>query len=323
MAWPAEALHGLGHDIRVFTPGVQEHLPISDLGDRIKLLAEPDFDVIIVQRPLQDTWWKALQAFRDAGVRVVVDLDDDLWALRADHVGYWHVHPKTSPDHNWTWVAKAMRHADTVTVTTEALRQRCLRFCDDVRVVPNGVPAAYLSIEPVDHDGVVVGWPGDPGTHPGDLGVLGPSIRQLVERTGARFNVIGIGDGVDRILGVDVDVYPWVPMNEYPAALTTFDVGVVPLLDHPFNQSKSWLKGLEMAAVGVPFVASPTGPYRLLAEEGAGLLADKPKHWLAHLTRLVNDPDERAQVAAAGRQVAARWTIEARAGMWADAWLKP
>ncbi len=34
-------------------------------------------------------------------------------------------------------------------------------------------------------------------------------------------------------------------------------VGIAPLVDRPFNRSKSWIKGLEYSAFGLPFVASP------------------------------------------------------------------
>ena len=62
----------------------------------------------------------------------------------------------------------------------------------------------------------------------------------------------------------------------YTSSVAELGVGLVPLLDSAFNRAKSWLKGLEYAALGVPFVASPTPEYVKLAGLGAGLLADDP-----------------------------------------------
>jgi hypothetical protein len=98
------------------------------------------------------------------------------------------------------------------------------------------------------------------------------------------------------------------------------DVGIVPLEDTDFNAAKSRLKGLEMAAVGVPFVASPRDEYQRLHRLGAGLLADRPRDWRRHLTRLVRDGDYREELADRGRAVAAAETYENHADRWWAAW---
>jgi glycosyltransferase involved in cell wall biosynthesis len=98
------------------------------------------------------------------------------------------------------------------------------------------------------------------------------------------------------------------------------DVGLVPLADNAFNRAKSWLKGLEMAAVGVPFVATPTEQYRALHAEGMGLLAESPRQWEGLVKRLVRDEGYRAEQAWQGRERAERWTVEANAERWVDAW---
>lgn len=82
----------------------------------------------------------------------------------------------------------------------------------------------------------------------------------------------------------------------------------------------SWLKSLEMAAVGVPWVASPTPEYRRLHELGCGALARKPKEWLRELRRLIADPALRQERSETGRQVAAGLTVEGHAWRWAEQW---
>jgi hypothetical protein len=76
----------------------------------------------------------------------------------------------------------------------------------------------------------------------------------------------------------------------------------VPLSKCAFNEFKSNLKGLEMAASGNPFVASPTESYIELHAHGAGELARKPKDWHRALDRL-RDPEERALAGKRARQV--------------------
>jgi hypothetical protein len=110
------------------------------------------------------------------------------------------------------------------------------------------------------------------------------------------------------------------PFAEYPAEVARLDVGMAPLADTAFNRGKSALKPLEMAALGVAFVASPLPEYARLAELGAGDLAGRPRHWVATLRRLLTDDEYRAERAGRGREVAARLTYEAHADGWAVAW---
>ena len=59
----------------------------------------------------------------------------------------------------------------------------------------------------------------------------------------------------------------------------------------PSNDAKSDLKGLEYAASGIPFVASPSRPYRQLADDWGDCvrLANKPADWVKHLRRLLDE----------------------------------
>jgi hypothetical protein len=76
-----------------------------------------------------------------------------------------------------------------------------------------------------------------------------------------------------------------------------------------------------MAAVGVPWVASPRPEYRRLREQlGVGLLAKDPGDWYRQLKLLTGDDALRADMSAKGRAAAADWTIEGNAWRWWEAW---
>jgi hypothetical protein len=97
--------------------------------------------------------------------------------------------------------------------------------------------------------------------------------------------------------------------------LFTFDIGLVPLSDVPFNQAKSAIKGLEYASAGVPFIASDLDEYRSLHDGGIGLLAKKTRHWFAHIERL-RDPVERAEQARLVRERVEAHDIRYGVKMW-------
>ena len=109
----------------------------------------------------------------------------------------------------------------------------------------------------------------------------------------------------------------------YPHQVADLDVGLVPLADNAFNRAKTWLKGMEYAALGVPFVASPRAEYLRLGYEvmpTVRLAGDGAGPWREQLTFLLTEPDARAAIADANREAVAALTYENHADRWWDAW---
>lgn len=318
MRWPAEALAAEGHDVHLHEGLPAQWVDTPD-GPRVVGCEPVDCDVVVFQRPLQRALADVIPHLQAQGVAVVVEIDDDFSAVPIRNVSFHHVHPKLSPDRNFQHLQRACAQADLVTCTTPALARRYAKH-GRVRVLPNCVPRRYLDIQPV--DSLSVGWSGSVDTHPDDLEVTRGAIGRVCADIGVPFRVVGTGKGVRERLGLrdPVEACGWVPIDDYPAKVAELGVGIVPLSQSKFNQAKSWLKGLEMAAVGVPFVAAPTEDYRRLHAEGAGWLAERPRQW-EHLVRLLlANGGAREELAALGRQTAGRWTVEANAWRWWEAW---
>jgi len=262
----------------------------------------------------------------------VVEVDDDFTRIDPRNVAHDACDPRTSPDRNYQHLLRACAQADLVTVSTAALAGRFASH-GRVAVVPNCVPAAYLS-EPNRRifsgrdwqpgTKVRVGWAGSVETHPGDLEATGGALGTVLRELGgvASCHIVGTGRGVKDALRLTAEPSStgWMPLEHYPKALAQLDVGIVPLRACAFNRAKSWLKGLEMAACGVPFVASPLPEYERLATLGAGVLASNSRQWAEQLRTFVTRPDVRAECAAKGRAVAKHYTIEANAHRWWEAW---
>lgn len=312
----------------------------------------PDADVVVLQRPLTRHLLDVVRFLQAAGKAVVIEVDDDFQTIDPANIAFRTVHPKYSPERNWQILAEACRLADMVTVTTPALAARYGRH-GRVRVIPNMVPSSYLHVLPDPHDGIRVGWTGTIDTHPRDLQVTRGAVARTLRRHDLRFHLIGSGryrprdpvsglEYIDPATGAPLEVVDdrlvaalgladgqgfahtggWLPLEKYPKAVAELDIGVVPLEAGAFNEAKSYLKGLEFAAVGRPFIATPTGPYRELAAGGIGLLAGRPREWEQHLDRLIRDEDYRLELGDANRRkVAAGHVIENNLGRWIDAWV--
>lgn len=324
LRWPAAAAHAAGADVHDCYQQALGDLTVTRQGDQLntRLTGIPDADVVIMQRVTRADHVAAIPLLQAAGIAVVVDADDHLGALPRGHPYRTTSDPARHPRNNRRWLNEACRLADWVTVSTPRLADVYGRH-GRVTILPNCIPNRYLQVTAPPHDGLRVGWTGSTVTHVNDLTVCGTAVRDVLDTTGTRFVAVGTGAGVADQLHLDptqVDPTGWVDLDTYPTVYASLDVAIVPLQPNDFNEAKSWLKGLEAAAVGVPFVASPTGPYRDLADMGAGLLAANPTEWRARLELLTTSMDARAEVAERGRQVAAQWTIESRVDRWIDAW---
>lgn len=317
-----------GHDV-VISDSLTAIWRRSPEGDRVEAVKDLDCDVAVFQRVFhrrsnptmgfadQGVSLELLRAVQAEGVAVVVDLDDDLGAVDPRHVGYPHLEG-VGPI-----VSDGCRLADLVTVSTPALAKRYGN--GKARVIPNGVPRAYLGIQ---YEGwrslpPVIGWTGTPTTHVGDLEMMGAAIRELCTEGRARFRAIGNRATLD-ILGVpDQEHTPGGPLStlEYARLYAQLDIAIVPLRETRFNAGKSWLKGAEAAALGVPVVMSPTPENARLHALGVGVLAERPKDWLDHLRRILFSAPLRRAMAEQGRAAMAEWTIEDRiAPMCWEAW---
>lgn len=310
MYWPAKALIEQGFDITVLEP--------DDAGEEVA----SEYDVIVIQRPLRYLMHEHVKRMQANGIAVVVDIDDDFSCIHPRNVNYTAFHPAYNKASNWNHLAATMRIADMVTVTTPALAKRYGGH-GRVSILPNYVPNWYLGIAVSPNEQTTIGWSGSTETHPDDLEVTRDAVQQVINNTGAKFRAVGTGRGVAKALRLreEPEATGWREIDgDYQRAVASLDVGMVPLDKSAFNEGKSWLKGLEFASLGVPFVASSTYPYRSLNALGAGQIAVNHREWRNKLQNLVEDESARKELAEQGRKVAAELTYENKAWRWAETW---
>ena len=99
--------------------------------------------------------------------------------------------------------------------------------------------------------------------------------------------------------GVQVEVVSW---NEDTEAqcIHECDVGVMPLLDGPFEKGKCGYKLIQYMGCGLPVVASKVGANMEIVQEGVtGFLVRTPDEWHESLAKLLDDRALRSQMGAA------------------------
>jgi glycosyltransferase involved in cell wall biosynthesis len=273
-----------------------------------------DYPIIVGQRvskvealPI----WRRLRARH----RLVYEIDDDVWTIDPTNISAYSAHGLPVQDA----AEMAIRVAHMVTVSTEPLAEVVRRHHDNVVVLPNHIDGNLLDLERPRRDGVVVGWAGG-DSHLRDLAMLAPPLTRFLRRNPhVEWHSIGTDfRGLLRIPGRHTD---WCAnIWDYYRTLD-FDVGVAPLIDSVFNSSKSAIKAIEYAALGIPVVASDVEPYRPVVLDGVtGFLVRREHEWGKRLYELANDEAMRTAMGAKAKEHAATMTIQNGWHLWEQAY---
>ncbi|MFD5089337.1 glycosyltransferase [Amycolatopsis thailandensis] len=281
-------------------------------------------DVLVAQRTCLPEPSATFQRHcREGAVRTVLELDDDLWSLDpANRAAVKFYTPELLEN-----LRRNVELADVVTTTTEPLAEVLRQMNPNVVVLPNMIPKWLLHHDrPVTNGRVTLGWAGGPG-HSRDFGEMAAPVRRLLQhprfRDEAEFHMIGGPDWTDRVSSPRSTTRHtgWFPNVEDLYRALDFDLGLAPLRPTPFNDAKSDVKLLEYAALGIPAIASDTGPYQRAEAAGAlALLCRTARDWAAALEALVNDAEARDRMGKEAREWAATRSIETNAHLWESAY---
>ena len=119
----------------------------------------------------------------------------------------------------------------------------------------------------------------------------------------ARFSAIGIDA---QALGLPMHSLPWSEQSEV-SDIKSFDIGIMPLVDEPFERGKCGYKLIQYMACGLPVIASPVGVNNQLVKHGVnGFLAETVQEWSDALGILLCDHDLRQKMGREGRLIVER-----------------
>lgn len=242
-------------------------------------------DRLIVQRaacPSLEAAEALVQACRAQALPLLLDLDDALFFLPADH-------PERE---RYAPAIPALEHllatADLRVFSTTTLAAQCQQYCPQA-VLANGLDAEAWAgparLPRAEAEGPLQLLYMGSRTHDADLAQILPELDALADCDPDTFRLTLVG-GISQPLQ-----RPWLTVAEVPLEarryprfvrwlrrLPRHDLGLAPLVANSFNAAKSDVKLLDYAALGLPALCSPGPAYQELLAAGLALPAE-PGQW--------------------------------------------
>ncbi|SEG57199.1 glycosyltransferase family 4 protein [Marinobacterium lutimaris] len=269
----------------------------------IILFSAKRFDVVVIEKelfPFMPALFESL--LRLAGVSYVVDYDDALFHRYDCHSNLL-VRRLLGKK-----IDSVMRNARVVIVGNKYLAARAQRAgAKRIELIPTVIDTnRYQRQQQKSEIEVpIVGWIGTPQTSR-YLMQLVPVFEMINKQLPVRF--VAIGANPEEFEGTPVEVWPWSESTEV-ASIQQFDIGIMPLVDSPWERGKCGYKLIQYMACGIPVVASPVGVNSEIVERGRnGQLADSLEDWKRTLFEMLQSGYERRQqMGVEGRKKVVEW----------------
>ncbi len=302
-------------------------------------------DVVVFHRPEQQYQLEIAKKLKESGKKIVFDNDDTY----KDHNGFKFNDYMTEEkmkrglgelDKN---INTFIELADLVTCTTEALKKEYEQVNPNVVVLPNTVdPFYYPEPKRNETDIVRIGITGSVGVT-SDVEVLKPIIEHYQNDPRVRLVLLSLPpEGENEIYKklymeeyafwdkVNIEWHSFVKSDVYYEYLNDLklDMVIIPRSDSLFNRCKSNLKFLESSMLETPVIGQsfPTkdSPYEVDPQDAEHLLlATDTESWISQIEKLITNKELRREMGRKAREyVADKYSIEANAHLWKDAYSK-
>jgi glycosyltransferase involved in cell wall biosynthesis len=243
------------------------------------LLGARRYDVVLIQKEIFPSLPGIAEwALQSAGARLVVDIDDAVFAA----------HTKSSALRGK--FPGVLRRSALVLAGNRYLKNYAERYAKNVVLFPTVVDSDKFRAPANRRESAtpVCGWIGTPVTAVHMTALL-PVLERLAATTAFRLKLIGVESLETR--GLSVECVPWRESTEVQE-LSGIDIGVTPQETSEWTKGKCALKLLQYMSMGMASVSSPTGAASEIIIDGDnGYLAETPEEWCDKLQTLVSDRD--------------------------------
>lgn len=257
-----------------------------------------NYKVIVVQQPKGKGWLEAIKMIQDRGVKVLFEVDDYLHGIK--HMKDHDFKDKFGNKELAEYEA-AMKACDGLICSTEWIESNYRHFNKRTYICENGIDLRRYELGKPKRDTVNIGWAGATG----HLRACVPWFQQTANIMRMRPNTCFVSVGQDFASGFAQHfgeqraiAVPWAAIEQYPGAMTMFDIALAPGGAGGWWRGKSDLRWLEAGALGIPVVANPE-IYPNIEDGVTGFHAGSDMEAGEKILALVDDKELRTTV---GRQ---------------------
>jgi glycosyltransferase involved in cell wall biosynthesis len=195
-----------------------------------------------------------------------------------------------------------MRKADTVVAGNEYLASRARKAgASNIEIIPTVIDLdRYPYVPPDDEGAFTIGWIGSPTTAEYVESII-PVIQKVSKNRDIR--LVLVGSGSVEISGVPVEIREWSEETEIDD-VASFDVGIMPLENSPWERGKCGFKLIQYMGCGKPVVASPIGMNAdIVINNHNGFHAESNQEWVECLLRLHDNRELAERMGKRGREL--------------------
>ena len=271
----------------------------------------------------------AIERAESSGQKIVVDIDDWFDGLPESNRAFTTTNPELDKENNRDIYFSVIERAHALICSTPFLRDYYSKKYPQkpIFMVRNFIDIERWPMRKTRKSIPTIGWVGATPWRANDLEQLSGFFNEYIKSRKNGFHHSGHIDKApiaSQLLGITSTTTgePMKPITELPSLFERIDIGIVPLNNIEFNHAKSYLKGLEYAAAGIPFVASYSPEYQFLADAGVGRIAKTDAEWIRHFDEL-QEFQAREDEAILNREIISeQFSIHSKANEWVDVFTK-
>lgn len=281
------------------------------------------YDILVtthLDSPIASSWLMFMCRYN--GVRFVIDLDDNLFAVQPHNEAYKLGYQPRS--RKKSYASAIISLADALIVSTEPLKEYYTKRLKDVWgiekpifVNPNRNDIKDFNFKPYEKfkDAIVIGWAGST-SHNEDLKMVMPVLNRLLHEYPKLYLEFLAGVEAEKapeiFKDLDNDVIgrmkcmggtlAWKGFPEF-LSQQRWNIAIAPLVDDEFNKGKSHIKWMEYSMYKIPTVASKVYPYykdigglKTIQDGKTGFLAKNQEEWYQKLKKLIDDEQLRLEI---------------------------
>jgi len=201
-------------------------------------------------------------------------------------------------------IDKVMKYSSCVVVGNYYLAQRAKNAnAKNIHIIPTVVDyIKYKAERKTPKEVLTIGWIGSPSTQKYLLDLKYVFKEIFKTNRNVRLLLVGAHPNIsEKIESIPVEVVDWNESTEVEN-IKNMDIGIMPLVDGPWEKGKCGYKLIQYMACGIPVIASPVGVnVEIIKESKSGFLANKDSEWIQHLSKLINSYELRASMGNAGQ----------------------